>query len=471
MELPLINKHFPKMNKNKLLKVIGSAILISIACLDPGNLLGDIQAAQEMHYKSIWVILLSHILLYFVQEMAVIVSCMSGNDMGNLIRLNYSKNLKIFIWLSSEIAIISADIQEILGAVIAIKLLTGLNFNFGIPLIILIVLFILFLQDYGQKFFEGIFFVLVMILGICSYFNFILSEPKISDLANGFIPNIPKSWQFTAVIGSIIMPQNIFLHSSLVQTRKHLECSKKEFIKIFKIETAIILFISFLINFSLVSIFSSPQYSDKTITLENAGTYLKEFLKSSSSTVWGLGLLASGISSTATGALTGQYLMEGIFKFQFSRTKRILITRSITIIPCYIIIDSVNVDDIMNFLNIVQFIQLPFVIIPLLKFSLSGNIMGNRIYNYNKFIFLCALAIVLQIFNYFSIISSMSELSFFGQFFMWIFLIVYTTFCGYFVFLDIKGKCERVDSDYSSSNSNSKIKIEIENEEEMKEFL
>lgn len=460
MEKSLINKP-PKMNNKKLLKVIGSAILISIACLDPGNLLGDIQAAQEMNYKSIWVILVSHILLYFVQELAVIVSCMSGNDMGNLIRLNYSWNLKIFIWISSEIAIISADIQEILGAVIAVKLLTGLSFNFGIPLVILIVLFILFLQDFGQKFFEGIFFVLVMILGLCSYFNFILSGPKFVDLANGFIPNIPKSWQFTAVIGSIIMPQNIFLHSSLVQTRKHLEIPKRQFIKIFKIETAIILLISFLINFSLVSIFSSPEYTNKTITLENAGTYLGKFLKSSSATVWALGLLASGISSTATGALTGQYLMEGIFKFQFSRTKRILITRMITIIPCYIIIDCVNVDDIMNFLNIVQFIQLPFVIIPLLKFSLSEDIMKGFSYGYWKFGFLCVLAGFLQVFNYFSIFSSILGLDAIFQVFMWGFVIVYTGFCGYFVFLGIEGKCERVSKS---------ILVEVE-EEEMKEFL
>ncbi len=137
------------MSKKQWMQIVGSAVLISIACLDPGNLLGDIQIAQDMHYKSIWVILLAHFLLYFVQELAFVVGCVAEHDLGELIGLNYPWKIKIFIWLSSEFAIIAADIQEILGAVIALKILLGISVNFGIPIIIIIVILILFAQELG----------------------------------------------------------------------------------------------------------------------------------------------------------------------------------------------------------------------------------------------------------------------------------------------------------------------------------
>lgn len=129
--------------------------------------------------------------------------------------------------------------------------------------------------------------------------------------------------------------------------------SKDYFIKVFKLETVIILGISFLINFSFVGIFANPVFKGVEITLENAGFYMSKFLPNISYTLWALGLMASGISSTTAGALTGQYLMDGIFDFKFSFTKRILITRGIVVIPCFIIMNAVNVNTIMNLLNII----------------------------------------------------------------------------------------------------------------------
>lgn len=168
---------------------------------------------------------------------------------------------------------------------------------------------------------------MVLMMLICFSVNFFDSSPPFVDLLDGFVPSIPKSLSFTGVIGAIIMPQNIFLHSSLVQTRKDLRFSQKTKIRMFIIETIVILFVSCLINFTICSLFAQPKYKDVEITLENVGDYLKDFLPAASSIFWGLGLFASGISSTASGALTGQYLMNGIFNFQVSRIKRIIITR------------------------------------------------------------------------------------------------------------------------------------------------
>ena len=136
--------------------------------------------------------------------------------MGNLIWLNYSKNYKIFIWLTQEFAIIAADIQEILGAVIGLNILTGLKQSIGVFVIILCVIGILFLQEFGQKAFEGSFLILVGILGICMFINFFQSDVTFINIIDGFIPSIPKGMEFISVVGSIIMPQNIFLHASLV---------------------------------------------------------------------------------------------------------------------------------------------------------------------------------------------------------------------------------------------------------------
>lgn len=135
--------------------------------------------------------------------------------------------------------------------------------------------------------------------------NFYYTDLDYEGLMWGFVPSVPDSSTFLSILGSIIMPQNIFLHASLVQTRAHLNLPKEQFIKIFRTETIIILVISFFINLSLVGIFANPEYEHQNISLENAGFYLKKFLKDISEYLWALGLLAAGISSTATGALTG----------------------------------------------------------------------------------------------------------------------------------------------------------------------
>lgn len=192
---------------------------------------------------------------------------------------------------------------------------------------IILVVGLLSLQELGQKLFEGFFGILVLMMLFAFSVNFFASHPPFLKIMDGFIPNIPQSISFTGVIGAIIMPQNIFLHSSLVQTRKQENFSDKVKIRMFMIETIFILVLSCLINFTICTLFANPKYKDSDINLENVGDYLVNFLPSVSKIFWGLGLFASGISSTASGALTGQYLMNGIFNFQVSRMKRIIITR------------------------------------------------------------------------------------------------------------------------------------------------
>lgn len=157
----------------------------------------------------------------------------------------------------------------------------------------------------GQRIFESVFLVLVGILGVTTFLNFIQVDTSFGSLVIGLLPHFPRNWEFTAVVGSIIMPQNIILHSSLVQTWKYLGYSKDYFVKIFKIETMVILVVSFLINFSFVGIFAHPVFKGVELTLENAGEFMSNFLPKMSYFLWSVGLLSSGISSTTAGALTG----------------------------------------------------------------------------------------------------------------------------------------------------------------------
>jgi len=390
-------------SKPRWWKVVGSAILISIACIDPGNLQSDIKVSQAMGYKSIWVLFFSHIMLYFFQEMAIMIGCQSSQDLGKQISQSYQKRTAYFIWFSAELAIIAADVQEILGASIALKLLFGIDNLSSLPLIIAIVISVLYMQQVGQQLMELIFLVFVFLMALCFTANFIMLAPSWLDLLNGFIPNMPDSLEFTAVVGAIIMPQNLFLHSSLVLTRTDLQLPTKTLMRFLKIETAIVLVLSFFINFFLVSIFANPYYTDKDIELDNAGEHLRHFLPEVSATLWAIGLLCAGISSTATGALTGQYLMEGIFNMRISKIKRVLITRLITLVPCAIIIRFFDINSMINILNVVQFVELPFVIVPLLRFVSSKQIMGDRAYSLNKTIVLIALSGILQFINIYSI--------------------------------------------------------------------
>lgn len=419
------------------LKVVGGAILVSIACIDPGNLQGDIQVSQAMGYKSIWVLLFAHIMLYFFQEMAIMIGCQSTQDLGRQISQSYSKPTAFLIWFSAELAIIAADVQEILGASIALKLLFGLSNLSGLPIIIGVVILMLYLQQFGQQVMELVFLIFVSLMAMCFIANFIMISPDWKDLANGFIPNTPKTLEFTAVIGSIIMPQNLFLHSSLVLTRNQLNVSTNRLIDLLKIETVIVLILSFVINLSIVSVFADPHYAGKQIDLENAGHYLKHFLPSLSASLWAIGLLCSGISATATGALTGQFLMEGIFDIKISRTIRILLTRLITVVPCVIIILYFDVNRTINLLNIIQFIELPFVIIPLLRFVASRGIMGKRCFSNFKWYALVSLSLFLQIINLFSLYSAVGSKSAGSQIVYWALVTVQTVFLSYLALVKI----------------------------------
>ena len=393
------------------IKIVGSSILVSIACIDPGNLVGDIDVAIEMRYKALWVLFIAHIMLFFFQEMSIDVSAYSGKDIGTHIGLKYNNGVKYFIWISAEIAIIAADIQELLGMSIGFRLMTGISETASLFLSILIVFVVLYLQQISQALIEIVFFIFVGILTLCFMINFIAIKPDFFEILSGFIPNKPESLAFTGVIGSIIMPQNLFFQSSLVNTRSDLKLPPKRLSKIIKIETIGIIIVSFFINMFVVGVFSDIRFAGADITLENVGLNLATLLSSWSAKLWAIGLFFSGLASTTTGALTGQYLMDGIVRLKVNKLTRILITRLLTLIPCILIVVFFNVNRIMGLLNIIQFVQLPFVVIPLLRLVLNRSVMKERKYSTVHVVIISILSALLQMINVYSIYESFKGMS------------------------------------------------------------
>jgi natural resistance-associated macrophage protein len=370
-----------------------------------------------MNYKAIWVLLVAHIMLYFFQEMCIDLSAHGKGDFATFIGAKFNTKAKYFVWVSSELAIIAADIQELLGTSIALKLLTGFSGNINLILSVLIVFAVLYIQQAGQTWLEVVFVIFVGTMAICFMANFIAMKPDVGQILDGFVPNIPDTISFATVVGSIIMPQNLFLQSSLVMTRTEHNLHPRRLARIIKVETIVIIVISFIINLTIVGVFGNPYYSEKDITLENAGEHLRFLLSEWSAVFWAIGLLCSGISSTTTGALTGQYLMTGIVNLRVPFFLRILITRLLTLIPCIAILAFFEVDNMINMLNVVQFVQLPFVIIPLLRFVMDPRVMGNRAYTKLHVSFITGLYLGLQLINIFSIYKTTTGPN--GEHFLW----------------------------------------------------
>ena len=323
--------------------------------------------------------------------------------MASQIGVRFNPATKYFIWISSELAIIAADIQELLGTSIALKLLTGIDGTSNLIISVLLVLCVLYIQEVGQQVLELAFLVFVGGMAVCFFANFVAMKPDLWEILNGFVPNLPDTLGFTGVIGSIIMPQNLFLQSSLVMTRADHKLPPRRLSKIIKIETVIIIIVSFVINLSVVGVFGNPAFKEKDITLENAGEHLVFLLPEWSALLWAIGLFCSGLSSTTTGALTGQYMMEGIVNLKINRFLRLLVMRLLTLLPCILIMLFYKADDMIGLLNIIQFLQLPFCVIPLVRLVMDPSVMGVHTYGKKRILFIGVMSAGLQIINIYAI--------------------------------------------------------------------
>eukprot|EP00163_Fabomonas_tropica_P032875 TRINITY_DN8424_c0_g1_i1.p1 TRINITY_DN8424_c0_g1~~TRINITY_DN8424_c0_g1_i1.p1 ORF type:complete len:419 (+),score=45.21 TRINITY_DN8424_c0_g1_i1:667-1923(+) len=298
----------------------------------------------------------------------------------------------------TEIAIIGSDVQEVVGSAIAIQLLFGLPLWAGVLITAADTFTMLFLHYFGIRKLEAFFAVLIATMAVCFFIQFGIASPPPGPMFEGlFVPTIPRSTavQAAGMLGAVIMPHNIYLHSALVQSRKvnhNSEPKVREAVRYFTLEACISLFVSFLINFSVVCVFAvgffrNPQYEDVSIGLSKAGSALEGAFGKSAKYLWAVGLLAAGQSSTMTGTFAGQHVMIGFLDLKVAPWVRTLLTRSIALIPSMTValLFTKDLDVLNEWLNVLQSVQLPFALVPLLKFTGSAMVMGaafrTRAYN------------------------------------------------------------------------------------------
>nr|ADE77811.1 unknown [Picea sitchensis] len=387
--------HAPPFSWRKLWLFTGPGFLMSIAFLDPGNLEGSLQAGAVAGYSLLWLLMWATAMGLLIQLLAARLGVATGRHLAELCRLQYPPVPRITLWLMAEIALIGADIQEVIGSAIAIKVLThGYIPLWGGVLITALDCFIfLFLENFGVRKLEALFGLLITVMGLSFAWMFGEAKPNGLELILGLlIPRIHSNAvkQAVSIIGCSIMPHNVYLHSALVQSRM-VDTNKKgqvqEALSYFSIESSVALFVSFIINVFVMTVFAKGFYGTKAsadIGLVNAGTYLQEKYGGGLFPIiyiWGIGLLASGHCSTITGTYAGQFIMAGFLNLRIKKWLRAVITRSFAIVPTVIVAlmfdTSEDKLDVLNeWLNVLQSMQIPFSLIPLLSLVSRQQVMG-----------------------------------------------------------------------------------------------
>ncbi|KAL3514400.1 hypothetical protein ACH5RR_027117 [Cinchona calisaya] len=385
----------PPFSFKKLWLFTGPGFLMSIAFLDPGNLEGDLQAGAIAGYSLLWLLMWATAMGLLIQRLSARIGVATGKHLAELCLEEYPNWAGLLLWIMAEVALIGADIQEVIGSAIAIKILSRgvLPLWAGVLITASDCFIFLLLENYGVRKLEAVFAVLISTMAISFAWMFGDTKPSRNELLIGLlVPKLSSRTirQAVGVVGCVIMPHNVFLHSALVQSRK-IDPNKKgrvqEALNYYTIESSVALLVSFMINLFVTTVFAKGFYGSKQadgIGLVNAGQYLEEKYGGGLFPIlyiWGIGLLAAGQSSTITGTFAGQFIMGGFLNLRLKKWLRALITRSCAILPTIVVALIFNRSesslDILNeWLNVLQSIQIPFALIPLLTLVSKEQVMG-----------------------------------------------------------------------------------------------
>lgn len=417
----------------KLWAFTGPGFLMSIAYLDPGNIESDLQSGATASFKLLWVLLWATILGLMMQRLAARLGTVTGLHLAEVCQRMFPPVPRYLLWIMVEIAIIGSDMQEVIGTAIAFYLLSGgrIPLYAGVLITIADTFTFLLLDKYGLRKLEAFFAFLIAVMAITFGYEYIVASPSQSSVVEGlFLPycshcDSKALLQAVGIVGAVIMPHNLYLHSALVKSREIDRTSKekvKEANKYFFIESAIALFISLIINIFVVAVFAEGLYgqtnedvydlcvkrnmtqdqyepNNKTVEadLYGAGIFLGCRYGYAPMYIWAIGILAAGQSSTMTGTYSGQFVMEGFLNLKWPRWMRVLLTRTIAIFPTLFIAIFKGIKDLtgMNdLLNALMSLMLPFALIPTLIFTSSRNVMGDFQNGYISKIIISLLGVV-----------------------------------------------------------------------------
>ncbi len=375
-------------NRKKILAFLGPAYLVSVGYMDPGNWATDLAGGSKFGYSLIWVLLMSNLMALLLQNLSARLGIVRGRDLAQVNREVYPPAVNFILYLLAEIAIAACDLAEVLGMAIGIHLLTGIPILWGVLITVLDTFLLFYLQRLGMRKMEAFIITLVAIIGLAFLAEMFFAKPVLSEVVTGFIPTIPgKEALYIAIgiIGATVMPHNLYLHSALVQTRKIArdEASIKKALKLNMFDTTIALNLAFFVNAAILilaaAVFFKAGRTD-VAEIKDAHQLLSPMLGNAIAPVlFAIALIAAGQSSTITGTLAGQIVMEGYLLLRINPLLRRLITRLVAIVPAVITIliyGDDKIDALLIFSQVVLSLQLGFAIIPLIHFVSEKEKMG-----------------------------------------------------------------------------------------------
>lgn len=372
----------------KLLAFMGPAYLVSVGYMDPGNWATDIAGGSRYGYALLWVLLMSNIMAMLLQSLSARLGIVAGLDLAQASRATYSKKVNFFLYILAEIAIAACDLAEVIGMAIGLSLLFDLPLIWGVIISVLDTFILLFLLNYGIKKMEAFILTLISVIGVSFLIEMFLAKPEIGAMAKGFIPSLPDETALyiaIGIIGATVMPHNLYLHSALVQSRKFGTSYDeiKKAIRFNLIDTVVSLNIAFFVNAAILVLAASTFYYSgmhNVAEIQDAYTFLEPLLGSSlAPALFAIALIAAGQSSTVTGTLAGQIVMEGYLNLRIQPWIRRILTRVIAIVPAVLTIiylgDSAT-GELLIFSQVILSLQLGFAVIPLIHFVSDKNKMG-----------------------------------------------------------------------------------------------
>jgi manganese transport protein len=375
----------------KLMAFAGPGYLVAVGYMDPGNWATDIAGGARFGYTLLSVIMISNLMAILLQALSARLGIASGRDLAQACRDSYSRRTTIVLWLLCEVAIAACDLAEVVGAAIALNLLFGLPLVWGVCLTALDVLIVLYLQHHGFRYVEAL--VVGLILAIAGSFaiELWLAQPALGEVASGFIPraevlmNGEMLYIAIGILGATVMPHNLYLHSSIVQTRKYLDTheSKQEAIRFASIDSAVALMSALFINAAILIMAAATFHGsghEDVADIGDAYQLLSPLLGTTmASVLFAVALLFSGQNATLTGTLAGQIVMEGFINLRLRPWLRRLITRLIAIIPAVIVTvlyGERGTGPLLILSQVVLSLQLPFAVFPLVAFTSDKAKMG-----------------------------------------------------------------------------------------------
>lgn len=376
----------------KIFACAGPGYLVAVGYMDPGNWATDLVAGSAFNYTLLSVVLLSNLMAVLLQHLAGKLGLITGRDLAQACRDHFSTPVTMLLWVLCEIAICACDLAEVIGSAIALKLLFNVPLVVGVCVTALDVLALLYFQKLHFRYLEAFVVILMSIIATCFWFEIVICRPDYAAIIAGFVPQseiiFNKEMLYVAIgiIGATVMPHNLYLHSSIVQTRKYQQTSsgKHEAVRFMTLDTTVALTLAFFINAAILIVAAAVFFKNgyrEVAQIEDAYRLLSPLVHVPiASTLFALALLASGQNSTLTGTLAGQIVMEGFLDIRIAPWLRRLLTRSLAIVPaviCTIYYGQAGIGKLLLISQVILSFQLGFAIVPLIMFTSDRKKMGE----------------------------------------------------------------------------------------------